>query len=132
MCWENLAFEYAQSDSVGNSGDNGNGTVEDIKRIGEIVNKLQDIDKLNALETAQKAKVKWAVEGDENSSFFYGILNKKRNSLNIRGVMFDGVWVDNPIKVKKEFRDHFSKRFCKPGLRNVNIQMTFSNQIFVD
>nr|GEY86788.1 RNA-directed DNA polymerase, eukaryota, reverse transcriptase zinc-binding domain protein [Tanacetum cinerariifolium] len=43
--------------------DNGNGTVEDIKRRGEIVNKLQDIDKLHALETAQKAKVKWAVEG---------------------------------------------------------------------
>nr|GFC29162.1 RNA-directed DNA polymerase, eukaryota [Tanacetum cinerariifolium] len=36
--------------------DNGNGTVEDIKRRGEIVNKLQDIDKLHALETAQKAK----------------------------------------------------------------------------
>nr|GEY10815.1 nucleotide-binding alpha-beta plait domain-containing protein [Tanacetum cinerariifolium] len=50
--------------------DNGNWTVEDIKRKWEIVNKLQDIDKLQALETAQKAKVKWAVEGDENSSFF--------------------------------------------------------------
>nr|GEU76828.1 RNA-directed DNA polymerase, eukaryota [Tanacetum cinerariifolium] len=112
--------------------DNGNGTVEDIKRRGELVNKLQDIDKLHALEMAQKAKVKWAVEGDENSSFFHGIINKKRNLLNIRGVMSDGAWVDNPIKVKKEFRDHFSKRFCKPGLRNVNIQMTFSNQISVD
>nr|GFC16416.1 RNA-directed DNA polymerase, eukaryota, reverse transcriptase zinc-binding domain protein [Tanacetum cinerariifolium] len=49
-----------------------------------------------------------------------------------RGVISNGVWVDNSIKVKKEFRDHFSKRFCKPGLRNVNIQMTFSNQIFID
>nr|GFC25106.1 RNA-directed DNA polymerase, eukaryota, reverse transcriptase zinc-binding domain protein [Tanacetum cinerariifolium] len=46
--------------------------------------------------------------------------------------MSDGVWVDNPIKVKKEFHEHFSKRFCKPGLRNVNIQMTFSNKISVD
>nr|GFB90919.1 RNA-directed DNA polymerase, eukaryota, reverse transcriptase zinc-binding domain protein [Tanacetum cinerariifolium] len=50
---------------------NGNGTVKDIKRRGKIVNKLQDIDKLHALETAQKAKVKWAVEGDENFSFFH-------------------------------------------------------------
>nr|GEV35264.1 RNA-directed DNA polymerase, eukaryota [Tanacetum cinerariifolium] len=112
--------------------DNGNETVEVIKRRRELVNKLQDIDKLHALEMAQKAKVKWAVESDENSSFFHGILNKKRNLLNIPGVMSDGVWMDNPIKVKKEFRDHFSKRFCKPGLRNVNIQMTISNQISVD
>nr|GFD10477.1 RNA-directed DNA polymerase, eukaryota [Tanacetum cinerariifolium] len=36
--------------------DNGNETVEDNKRRGEIVNKLQDIDKLHALETTQKAK----------------------------------------------------------------------------
>nr|GFA95688.1 putative RNA-directed DNA polymerase, eukaryota, reverse transcriptase zinc-binding domain protein [Tanacetum cinerariifolium] len=112
--------------------DNGNGTVKDIKRREEIVNKLQDINKLHALKTAQKAKVKWAVEGDENFSFFHGILNKKRNLLNIRGVMSDSVWVDNSIKVKKEFCDHFSKRFCKLGLRNVNIQMTFSNKISVD
>nr|GEU76757.1 nucleotide-binding alpha-beta plait domain-containing protein [Tanacetum cinerariifolium] len=51
--------------------DNGNGTMEDIKRRKELVNKLQDIDKLHALEMAQKAKVKWAVEGDESSSFFH-------------------------------------------------------------
>nr|GEW69331.1 RNA-directed DNA polymerase, eukaryota [Tanacetum cinerariifolium] len=57
---------------------------------------------------------------------------KAQLKLELEGVMSDGVWVDNPIKVKKEFRDHFSKRFCKPGLQNVNIQMTFSNQIFVD
>ncbi|GJS86962.1 RNA-directed DNA polymerase, eukaryota, reverse transcriptase zinc-binding domain protein [Tanacetum coccineum] len=50
----------------------------------EIVNNLQSIDKLHSLETAQKVKVKWSVEGDENSSFFHGMLNKKRNLLNIR------------------------------------------------
>ncbi|GKA04982.1 hypothetical protein Tco_0684102 [Tanacetum coccineum] len=33
----------------------------------------------------QKAKIKWAVEGDENTRFFHGMLNKKRNPENIRG-----------------------------------------------
>nr|GEV09463.1 RNA-directed DNA polymerase, eukaryota [Tanacetum cinerariifolium] len=54
------------------------------------------------------AKIKWAIEGDENSKFFHGTLNKKRNSLNIRGVMVDGVWVDDPKSVKREFLDHFT------------------------
>nr|GEZ92395.1 RNA-directed DNA polymerase, eukaryota [Tanacetum cinerariifolium] len=78
--------------------DKGNGTEEDVKRRVEILNKIQDIDKLKSLEMTQKAKVKWAVEGDENSSFFHEVLNKNRNLLNIRGVMANGVWVDNPNK----------------------------------
>nr|GEX70656.1 RNA-directed DNA polymerase, eukaryota, reverse transcriptase zinc-binding domain protein [Tanacetum cinerariifolium] len=48
--------------------DKGNGTKEDVKRRVEILNKIQDIGKLKSLEMAQKAKVKWAVEGDENSN----------------------------------------------------------------
>nr|GEZ01283.1 putative RNA-directed DNA polymerase, eukaryota, reverse transcriptase zinc-binding domain protein [Tanacetum cinerariifolium] len=105
--------------------DKGNGTEEDVKRRVEILNKIQDIDKLKSLEMAQKAKVKWAVEGDENYSFFHGVLNKKRNLLNIQGVMANGVWVDNPNKVKSEFCEHFSKRFCKPGSRSATLQMRF-------
>nr|GEU96978.1 RNA-directed DNA polymerase, eukaryota, reverse transcriptase zinc-binding domain protein [Tanacetum cinerariifolium] len=33
-------------------------------------------------------------ERDENTSFFHGVINKKRNLLNIRGIMVDGSWVD--------------------------------------
>nr|GFA34359.1 RNA-directed DNA polymerase, eukaryota [Tanacetum cinerariifolium] len=99
--------------------DNGNRIVEDIKRRGEIVNKLQDIDKLHALETAQKAKVKWVVEGDENSSFFHGILNKKRNLLNIRGVMFDGVWVDNLIKISVDQKRNLEGEVTNDEIKKV-------------
>ncbi|GJX14037.1 hypothetical protein Tco_0205795, partial [Tanacetum coccineum] len=84
------------------------------------------------MEAAQKAKVKWAVEGDENSGFFHGIINKKRNIRSIRGVMVDGTWIDNPKNVKKEFLDHFSKRFCKPGEPMATLQMEFPNQIQLD
>jgi hypothetical protein len=50
--------------------DSGNGSAELVKKRSEVVNSLQEIDKLHVMEMAQKAKVKWSIEGDENSSFF--------------------------------------------------------------
>ncbi|GJU03526.1 RNA-directed DNA polymerase, eukaryota, reverse transcriptase zinc-binding domain protein [Tanacetum coccineum] len=84
------------------------------------------------MEMAQKAKIKWAVEGDENSGFFHGTINKRRSILNIRGVMVDGTWIDSPKKVKKEFFDHFSNRFSKPGERTATLHMEYPNQIHDD
>nr|GEU86187.1 RNA-directed DNA polymerase, eukaryota, reverse transcriptase zinc-binding domain protein [Tanacetum cinerariifolium] len=65
--------------------DNGKATEEDLLHRMEICNSIQDLDKLHIMKVAQKAKVKWAVERDENSEFYHGILNKKRNQLAIRG-----------------------------------------------
>ncbi|GKE17666.1 RNA-directed DNA polymerase, eukaryota [Tanacetum coccineum] len=50
----------------------------------EVVNSIQEVDKLYAMETSQKAKIKWVIEGDENSKYYHGILNKKRNQLSSR------------------------------------------------
>nr|GEY66102.1 RNA-directed DNA polymerase, eukaryota [Tanacetum cinerariifolium] len=112
--------------------DNGNGDDEVMNKRVEMINKLQEIDKLRALEVAQKAKIKWAVEGDENSRFFHGMLNKKRNIQNVRGVMADGVWVDNPTMVKKEFFEHFRTGFCHPGHMGATIQMEFPKKLSDD
>ncbi|GJR06380.1 putative reverse transcriptase domain-containing protein [Tanacetum coccineum] len=54
------------------------------------------LDKLDSLEVAQKAKIKWSIEGEENSKYFHGILNKKRNQLAIRGILVEGAWIDSP------------------------------------
>ncbi|GJT68254.1 hypothetical protein Tco_1019734 [Tanacetum coccineum] len=37
-----------------------------------VVKSLQDLDKLDSLEVAQKAKIKWSIKGDENSKYFHG------------------------------------------------------------
>ncbi|GJX20357.1 RNA-directed DNA polymerase, eukaryota [Tanacetum coccineum] len=112
--------------------DKGQGNEDVIRSRADIMNQLHNCNKLDSMEAAQKAKVKWAVEGDENSGFFHGIINKKRNIRSIRGVMVDGTWIDNPKNVKKEFLDHFSKRFCKPGEPMATLQMEFPNQIQLD
>ncbi|GKC07104.1 RNA-directed DNA polymerase, eukaryota [Tanacetum coccineum] len=64
----------------------------------EIINKrihvmisLQDLEKLEMSEIAQKVKINWSIEGDENSRFFHGMLNKKRNQQAIRGILREGL-----------------------------------------
>ncbi|GJT42288.1 hypothetical protein Tco_0951003 [Tanacetum coccineum] len=40
----------------------------------EVVKSIQEVDKLCAMEASQKAKIKWAIEGDENSKYYH-VLN---------------------------------------------------------
>nr|GEU75271.1 RNA-directed DNA polymerase, eukaryota, reverse transcriptase zinc-binding domain protein [Tanacetum cinerariifolium] len=42
--------------------DKGDGEVIDVNRIHEVVRLLQDVEKIESLEVAQKAKIKWAIE----------------------------------------------------------------------
>nr|GEV82824.1 RNA-directed DNA polymerase, eukaryota [Tanacetum cinerariifolium] len=85
----------------------------------DLMNQLHELKESEAREFVQKAKVRWAIEGDENSKFFHGVINRKRVSLAVRGVMVDGDWVDDPGCIKEEFRSHFAKCFQPPnGYRN--------------
>ncbi|GKC53395.1 RNA-directed DNA polymerase, eukaryota [Tanacetum coccineum] len=85
--------------------------------------------KMNARDNLQKAKVKWAVEGDENTKYFHGIINKKRANLSIRGVMVDGEWIVKPMHVKEAFRNHFASRFQHPSSGRSHINFTFPNRL---
>ncbi|GKG46100.1 hypothetical protein Tco_0498546 [Tanacetum coccineum] len=57
------------------------------------MNDIKALENKDSLELAQKAKIKWAIEGDENSKFFHGIINKHRNNLSVRGIIIDGEWI---------------------------------------
>ncbi|GKB57250.1 RNA-directed DNA polymerase, eukaryota [Tanacetum coccineum] len=58
--------------------DQGNVSESDLLLRRDSIKILGDINRLDAKDMAQKSKVKWAIEGDENTSFFYGMLKKKR------------------------------------------------------
>nr|GFC18866.1 RNA-directed DNA polymerase, eukaryota [Tanacetum cinerariifolium] len=109
--------------------DKGNASKAILTNRMEVCNSIQDLDKLHNMEVAQKAKIKWTVEGDENSKFFHGILNKKRAQLAIRGVMKDGVWEENPEVIKMEFLNHFRTRFEQPTHQRPMINMEFPNHL---
>ncbi|GJT20084.1 RNA-directed DNA polymerase, eukaryota [Tanacetum coccineum] len=78
----------------------------------ELMRQLHDIIQMEARDSLQKSKVKWAIEGDENSKkgispLIHGRINKKRSHLSIRGVFVDGLWNTKPGKVKDAFLKHF-------------------------
>ncbi|GJU30970.1 RNA-directed DNA polymerase, eukaryota [Tanacetum coccineum] len=58
--------------------DQGEGNYDVFNRRMSVSKSLQDLDKLESMEVAQKAKIKWAIEEDKNSKYYHGILSKKK------------------------------------------------------
>ncbi|GKB69895.1 putative reverse transcriptase domain-containing protein [Tanacetum coccineum] len=54
-----------------------------------------------SFDLAQKAKVKWAIKGNENSKFFHSIVNKKRRQQAIKGILVDGDGSIIPVVLKE-------------------------------
>nr|GEW89565.1 hypothetical protein [Tanacetum cinerariifolium] len=98
----------------------------------DTMNKLASLENMKSSELAQKAKVKWSIKGDENSKFFHGIINKRRNNLAIRGIMVDEDWMEDPTAVKKEFFSHFQNRFEAPCATCLFMDMKFPNILSSD
>ncbi|GKA84945.1 RNA-directed DNA polymerase, eukaryota, partial [Tanacetum coccineum] len=109
--------------------DKGDASSDTLHKRAEVVKSIQEVDKLCAMEASQKAKIKWAIEGDENSKYYHGILNKKRNQLSIRGVLVERDWVENPNMVKNEFLNHFKNRFDRPKSVRPMLNMEFPHHL---
>ncbi|GJS88794.1 RNA-directed DNA polymerase, eukaryota [Tanacetum coccineum] len=99
-----------------------------LKRM-ELMRQLQDINQMETRDSLQKSKIKWAIEGDENSKFFHGIINKKRSQLSIRGVFVDGNWSTEPGVVKDAFKNHFAARFKQPVQGRLKLNISFTNRL---
>ncbi|GKA96271.1 RNA-directed DNA polymerase, eukaryota [Tanacetum coccineum] len=109
--------------------DDGRGAANGLQERKQIMKLLLEVDRKETLDLAQKAKVKWDIEGDENNKYFHEIINKMRRHLAIRGILIDGEWVDNPIQVKQEFYHHFATRFEAPKWSRDEVLDTFPNRL---
>nr|GEV66192.1 RNA-directed DNA polymerase, eukaryota [Tanacetum cinerariifolium] len=98
----------------------------------ELTRNLNDIKQSEIKDFVQKAKVKWVIEGDKNSKFFHGLINKKQSQLSIRGVFVDGDWHTDPKVVKDTFKEHFSTRFKQPVGSRLKLNISFPKQLSND
>ncbi|GKB54889.1 hypothetical protein Tco_0905642 [Tanacetum coccineum] len=80
-------YHQTRLSSIDAKVDQGCASKEDVINRRDSRKIMGDIDHLEAKDIAQKTKIKWAFEGDENTSFFYGTLKKKQRQLAIKGIL---------------------------------------------
>nr|GFA44023.1 RNA-directed DNA polymerase, eukaryota [Tanacetum cinerariifolium] len=85
-----------------------------------------------AVEISQKAKIRWSIEGDENSKYFHGIMNKKRSQLAIRGTLANMEWISKRHRVKNDFFTHFKKQFSPIQAPSICFDFTFLTRLSSD
>ncbi|GKD99023.1 hypothetical protein Tco_1382920 [Tanacetum coccineum] len=75
---------------------------------------LMDLNSLEQKERdslKQKCRVKWAIEGDENTKFYHSLVKKKSRYQNINGLNINGCWTEDPGAISNLVHDHFACRF---------------------
>ncbi|GKC42862.1 RNA-directed DNA polymerase, eukaryota, partial [Tanacetum coccineum] len=88
------------------------GSNEDILNTrSTLLKELHEINFVDSSEKAQKAKIRWAIEGTENSKYFHGD------------------WIVDSNLVKNEFFSHFSNRFSKPDPFRICLVDQYTNRL---
>ncbi|KAJ0567310.1 putative RNA-directed DNA polymerase [Helianthus annuus] len=71
----------------------------------------KDLENYKARDLQQRARAKWTSDGDDNTAFFHGSVNKRKATNAIHGLLINNEWVVKPKKVKKVVFDFFQKNF---------------------
>ncbi|GJW17040.1 hypothetical protein Tco_0024476 [Tanacetum coccineum] len=71
-----------------------------------LLKELNNINSIDSLEAAHKSKVRWVIEGDENTKFFHGILNSVF-------LKYFSTQLSSPVSPRICFADQFTNRYWK-------------------
>ncbi|KAJ0552768.1 putative RNA-directed DNA polymerase [Helianthus annuus] len=88
---------------------------------------MMEADKQRQADSRQKSRVRWAIDGDENSGFFHSVINSNLSSNRINGVFIGEEWVTNPVVIKQQFFDYFSQLFSEPMNNRPNVTCPLTN-----
>nr|GEV48057.1 RNA-directed DNA polymerase, eukaryota, reverse transcriptase zinc-binding domain protein [Tanacetum cinerariifolium] len=90
--------------------DNDHGTDKDRTTRINRMQELKYLEKMELIDLVHKSRAKYEVEGDENLKFFYGLVEYRRKSHMVQGIMLDGVWNTKPKDIKSAFLDFYKDK----------------------
>ncbi|KAJ0811025.1 putative RNA-directed DNA polymerase [Helianthus annuus] len=80
----------------------------------ECKSKVREWVHRRAKDLQQKARVKWILDGDENSKYFHTIVNCKLARSRLHGLWINGVWVTDPQSIMKFIQENMGRKFAEP------------------
>ncbi|GKB27227.1 retrovirus-related pol polyprotein from transposon TNT 1-94 [Tanacetum coccineum] len=86
-------------------------TASDEDRNYHLMKERDDLYMYTTMDISQKARIRWDVEGDENTKFFHGIIKMKHRNHIVQGVLVDGECYSNPNQVKEAFYNFYQEKF---------------------
>ncbi|XP_021971084.1 uncharacterized protein LOC110866037 [Helianthus annuus] len=75
---------------------------------------LREFDEHRQSDMRQKARVRGAIDGDENSGFFHATVNANLSSNRVNGIFINDDWITNPTSIKQHFFEYYSQLFTEP------------------
>ncbi|XP_022007783.1 uncharacterized protein LOC110907058 [Helianthus annuus] len=84
----------------------------------ECINVVMEVDRRKLMDDWKKSRTRWALEGDENAAFYHCVINSNINNNRISGLMINGSWVTNPVKIKEsDFFKLFQQFYAKGSIK---------------
>ncbi|XP_076954760.1 uncharacterized protein LOC143629343 [Bidens hawaiensis] len=62
---------------------------------------VKEFESIKYRDLKQKTRVRWAVDGDENSKYFHSVINANLSSNRLQGLRINGEWVSSPTLIKE-------------------------------
>nr|GEV96995.1 putative RNA-directed DNA polymerase, eukaryota, reverse transcriptase zinc-binding domain protein [Tanacetum cinerariifolium] len=84
---------------------------------------IQELEHKENMDLLQKAKIKWAIEGDESFKFFHRMLNNKFTRSRINGLFINSNWISDPHLVTSHIFNFHKTKFQKSSI----ILLTFTS-----
>lgn len=73
--------------------------------------RIAELERMTVSDIKQQEKIKWFIDGDENSAVFHDLVNNKKRRNKISGLVIDRVWVTQHEIIKSEIYSFYPKKF---------------------